>query len=82
MWETSPARMHIIERYTFLDGKSMRYEATLDDPSVYTRPWTIASDFHRTHTEAYYEQWEEACHEGEHNVEDSLRTAAAESAQK
>ena len=65
--------LHIVERYTFLDGQSMKYEATLDDPSVYTRPWKIASDFHRTHTDPTYEQWEEACHEGERNVEDSLR---------
>jgi hypothetical protein len=48
-------KLHIVERYTFLDGKSMKYEATLDDPSVYTRPWTIASDFHRVHTEPGYE---------------------------
>jgi hypothetical protein len=68
-------KLHIVERYTFVDGKSMKYQATLDDPSVYSRPWTIASDFHRTHTEPGYEQWEEACHEGEHNVEDSLRLA-------
>ena len=70
-------KLHIVERYTFLDGKSMKYEATLDDPPVYTRPWTIASDFHRVHTEPGYEQWEEACHEGERNVEDSLRLAAS-----
>jgi hypothetical protein len=70
-------KLHIVERYTFLDDKSMKYEATLDDPSVYTRPWTIASGFHRVHTEPDYEQWEEACLEGERNVEDSLRLAAS-----
>lgn len=55
----------------------MKYQATLDDPSVYTRPWTIASDLHRTHTDPDYEQWEVACHEGEDNVEDLLRLAEA-----
>jgi hypothetical protein len=65
--------LHIVERYTVVDEKSLKYQATLEDPSVYTKPWTIASDFHRVHTEPNYEQWEEACHEGEHNVEDSLR---------
>ncbi len=69
--------LHIVERYTFIDGKTMKYEATLDDPKVYTRPWKIASDFHRTHTDNTYEQWEEACHEGEHNVEDSLDLSRA-----
>jgi hypothetical protein len=27
-------KLHIVERYTFVDGKSMKYEATLDDRSV------------------------------------------------
>ncbi len=72
--------LHIVERYTFLDGKSMRYEARMDDPAVYTRPWTIASDFHRTHTDPTYEQWEEACHEGERNVDDSLDLSRAATA--
>ena len=70
-------QLHIIERYTFQDANTMKYEATLDDPSVYTRPWKIAADMVRKHLkDPDYEQWEEACHEGEHNVADSLRLAA------
>jgi hypothetical protein len=66
-------KAHIVERYTFVDNKTLKYEATIDDPSVYTRPWTLASPFHRGHVkERGYEQWEEACHEGERNVADSI----------
>jgi hypothetical protein len=66
-------KAHIVERYTFVDSKTLKYEATIDDPTVYTRPWTLASPFHRGHTkERGYEQWEEACHEGERNVADSI----------
>lgn len=66
-------KAHIVERSTFVDNKTLKYEATVDDPSVYTRPWTLASVFHRGHTkERNYEQWEEACHEGERNVADSI----------
>jgi hypothetical protein len=68
-------KLHIVERYTFLDANHMKYEATLDDPSVYTRPWKIAADMVRKHVkDPGYEQWEEACHEGERNVADSLVT--------
>jgi hypothetical protein len=64
---------HIVERYTFIDKNTLRYEATIEDPNVYTRPWTLSSPFHRGHTnERDYEQWEEACHEGERNVADSI----------
>jgi hypothetical protein len=33
---------HLKERLTYLDGgMSMTYEATIEDPTVFTRPWTI-----------------------------------------
>jgi hypothetical protein len=59
--------LRVTERYTFQDAKTMKYEATVDDPTVYTRPWKIAADFKPT-GEPNYEQWEEACHEGEHDA--------------
>jgi len=37
----------VIERFTPIDAKTVRYEATVDDPVVYTRPWTIALPLRR-----------------------------------
>jgi len=34
-------QLHVIERYTMAGPDTMKYEATLDDPSVYAKPWTI-----------------------------------------
>ena len=31
----------VVERFTPVDGQTIRYEATVTDPVVYTRPWTI-----------------------------------------
>jgi hypothetical protein len=31
---------HVIERFTPVDGNAIRYEATISDPLVYTRPFT------------------------------------------
>lgn len=33
--------LHVIERYSMIDSTHIQYEATLDDPKVFTRPWKI-----------------------------------------
>ncbi|HMA50795.1 MAG TPA: hypothetical protein VKP60_13640 [Magnetospirillaceae bacterium] len=64
-------QVHIVERFTFLDANSYRYEATYDDPSVFTRPWTVASKQIRAHRDdPKFEFWEYACVEGERNAAD------------
>ena len=34
--------LHLIERFTRADPTTLRYQATVDDPRTYTKPWTIA----------------------------------------
>lgn len=34
--------MVITERYTMVDENTIRYEATIEDPEVFTEPWTIS----------------------------------------
>ncbi len=38
---------HVVERYTLLDRDHINYEATIDDPTVYTRPWKITLPLYR-----------------------------------
>ena len=33
--------MRVTERWTFLDKDTLQYRATIDDPKVYTKPWTL-----------------------------------------
>jgi hypothetical protein len=69
----SSDKVHIVERFTFNDPKSFDYRATFDDPSVYTRPWTLYAKYVRQHLdEPDYEPWEDACQEGEKNSGESL----------
>ena len=35
------------ERYTLIDENHMQYEATIDDPDVFSRPWTIKIPLYR-----------------------------------
>jgi hypothetical protein len=35
-------RLHVVERFSRPDKRTLRYEATIDDPGAYTRPWTVS----------------------------------------
>jgi len=55
---------HIGERVTFVDADTLNYEATVTDPTVFTRPWTMRVVAKRRPND---EVWETACHEGNVN---------------
>ena len=52
---------HITEKMTFVDADNMTYEATVNDPTVFTRPWTFRIGQKRRPDD---ETWESACWEG------------------
>jgi hypothetical protein len=56
--------LHIVERYTFVDADTINYEATFEDPKVFTRPFKMSLLFNRN-KEPGYELIEFACHEGQ-----------------
>jgi hypothetical protein len=39
--------LHVVERYTMTDRDHIRYEATIEDPKVFTKPWTIGMPLYR-----------------------------------
>jgi hypothetical protein len=39
--------LHVIERYTPMGRDVIRYEATIEDPQVFTRPWKISMPLYR-----------------------------------
>ena len=39
--------LHVIERYTPLGPNALMYEATIEDPTVFTRPWTVRMPLYR-----------------------------------
>ena len=63
-------QLHIVERYTMVDADTIHYEARIEDPQVYTRPWTMVSALLRNR-DTTFELLEQACHEGNHSVEGS-----------
>jgi hypothetical protein len=61
-------QLRVSERWTIEDANTISYEATLEDPLAYTRPWTIAFTLVRNQ-QAGYETLEHACYEGVNPVE-------------
>ena len=55
--------LKLTERFTRLDNDRMFYEFTIDDPTVWSKPWTARLPLTRTDNNLY----EYACHEGNHD---------------
>jgi hypothetical protein len=66
--------LHVVERFTRTDRNTILYKVTIDDPNVYTQPWTLAIPLTR---EQNYKIYEYACHEGNHAVENVLSAGRA-----
>lgn len=39
--------LHVVERYSFIDGDHIDYEVTIEDPQVFTRPWKMQMPLYR-----------------------------------
>ena len=39
--------LHVVERYTLIDADSINYEVTIEDPEVFTGPWTMRMIIYR-----------------------------------
>ena len=53
-------RLHLVERFTRVDADTIDYQFTVDDPTMFTRPWTAAISMAKTQGPIF----EYACHEG------------------
>ena len=52
--------LHVTERYTPIDRNTISYEATMEDPKVFTRPWKISMPLYR-HVEKNAQLMEYKC---------------------
>jgi hypothetical protein len=69
------AALHIVERFTLKDANTLEWRMTVEDPAVFSAPWTVVSLFTRS---PEYQMYEYACHEGNQATELVLRGARAE----
>jgi hypothetical protein len=77
----SDDRLHVVERFTRVSTDTLMYRATIEDPTVFTKPWTVELPLERSAGPLF----EVACHEGNYGLANILsgqraqeRAAAAE----
>ena len=64
----SSENLHVVERFRRVDANTILYRATIDDPSTYSKQWTIEYPFLAAQGPVY----EYACHEGNYAMPDIL----------
>jgi hypothetical protein len=64
--------LHVVERLTRTAADRIDYAITIDDPSMWTRPWTAVIRLKRSNERLY----EYACHEGNYEVMRDIFAAA------
>jgi hypothetical protein len=72
--EGSSASMHLVERFTRVDADTLLYEFTVDDPTMWTKPWTAVIPMSKSDKPIL----EYACHEGNYALMGILAGARAE----
>ncbi len=68
--------LRLTERFTRVADDTLRYEFTVDDPTIWTRPWTAAIYWKKSSGDVY----EYACHEGNYSLRGMLSALRAEEA--
>jgi hypothetical protein len=70
----SGQNLHLVERFTRIDADTVEYRFTLDDPTTWTKPWTVAYPIVTSDGPIY----EFACHEGNYGLRGILSGARYE----
>ena len=63
------AALKVTERFTRVDATTINYQVTIDDPKVYTKPWTVALPLNRDDS---YKMYEYSCNEGNYAMANAL----------
>ena len=68
-------KLRLVERFTPTAAGKLNWEVTVNDPDVWTRPWTFAMTLTKDDSQPVFEY---ACHEGNYGLRHILQGARAE----
>jgi len=60
--------LHLVERWTRLDANTLEYAVTIEDPTTWTKPWTVKVELTRQNEQANRLYTEPRCFEGNYGL--------------
>ena len=70
--------LHLVERWTRRDAKTVEYVVTIEDGTTWTKPWTVKQELTRQDEQANRIYYEPRCHEGNYGLPTMLLGARLE----
>ena len=67
-FRSSSVNRRLVERYTVVDADTLAYEVTIEDPTVWTAPWTVRQELKRQSDLQNRIYYEPRCHEGNYGL--------------
>jgi hypothetical protein len=77
-FQGSRENLHLVERWTRTGPSSLEYVVTIEDPTVWTRPWTVKQEFTKQSEQENKIYYEPRCVEGNYALPSLLLGARTE----
>jgi hypothetical protein len=77
-FQGSRENLHLVERWRRTGPTTLEYVVTIEDPTVWTRPWTVKQEFARQSDQENRLYYEPRCIEGNYGLPGLMRGARAE----
>jgi hypothetical protein len=77
-FQAARENLHLVERWTRINGNTIQYAVTIEDPTTWTRSWRVEQELTRQDERANRIYYEPRCHEGNYGLPAMLLGARAE----
>jgi hypothetical protein len=67
-FQGSRENLHLVERWTRISPSTLHYEVTIEDPTVWIRPWTVNQEFTKQSEQQNRIYYEPRCVEGNYGL--------------
>jgi hypothetical protein len=67
-FQGSRENLHLVELWTRIGPNTLEYQVTIEDPTVWTRPWTVKQEFTRQSDQENRIYYEPRCIEGNYGL--------------
>ena len=74
-YQGSRENLHLVERWRRVNADTLEYTVTVEDPTVWTKPWTMKEEFTRQNEKENRIYYEPRCHEGNYGFPSLLLSA-------